>query len=51
VDGVRSGNVYNKYVKSGDFFTIPVTGINKSKTLKITGSPAVDSIEYNYYYI
>ena len=53
----KSGNLYNEYIVSGDFFNIPVTKdafISEPQyaTLQIVGQlkDSFEFIEYNYYY-
>lgn len=53
----KSGNLYNEYIVSGDFFDIPITRNNLSSTyqyatIEVEGELKnyFDFIDYNYYY-
>ena len=43
----KTGNLYNKYIKSGDFFLIPNDGQNYTIT---TDGAAIQNVEYQYIY-
>ena len=46
----KTGNLYNKYIESGDFFLVPLEG----GTLKVTGSsitsPKWSQVKFHYLY-
>lgn len=45
-----SGNLYNKYITSGDFFKIPVYTSTTAKYLTLTGASGTPTIYYDYLY-
>lgn len=45
-----SGNLYNKYITSGDFFKIPVYTGTTAKYLTLTGASGAPTIYYDYLY-
>lgn len=45
-----SGNLYNKYIISGDFFKIPVYIGTTAKYLTLTGASGAPTIYYDYLY-
>lgn len=50
-NGKPTGNVYNKYQKSGDFFKIPVCNDNEYYIIKSSSESYNFSVEYKHYYI
>ena len=53
-NGKKTGHVYNQYITSGQFFTIPVTEPDQEWDWQLTISGAqgyFEKIEYYYYYI
>jgi hypothetical protein len=45
-----SGNLYNKYIISGDFFKIPVYTDTTAKYLALTNTSGTPTIYYDYLY-
>lgn len=50
-NGKPTGNVYNKYQKSGDFFKIPVCDDNEYYIIKSSSESYNFSVEYKHHYI
>lgn len=49
---IATGNVYNQYISSGDFFQIPVNETGKTLTFYITGpNAATRNLHYRYLYL
>ena len=44
----KSGNLYNEYISTGDFFDIPV--IMDTKEFVVSSDNEFISIDYDYYY-
>lgn len=50
--GIKTGSIYNRFIKSGDFFKIPVSTDTSSpiKMVLENVNGLFSSIDYNYYY-
>ena len=47
-NGIKSGNIYNKFINAGTFFKIPVS---KNIKMYLSQSEHFNSIDYNYIYL
>ena len=48
--GIKTGNVYNKYITAGEFFKIPLGEDRLIIEQSVLGAVSNQPIEYNYYY-